>query len=282
MFNNVKKYLDIEDFLPESRDAISDYICPICKGVFNQPLIDQCGHIYCSSCIEMTSCCPVTLAPFTESKLAPINFISSVLSKQFLYCKNKKKNCEWYGKLSELNNHISTDCQKQSMSCCFEGCFALVDREGLLDHEEVCEYRIVKCPECSIPIARLNLETHYEVCPNFKLDCPNNCEGKVERKDLNTHLDSECMNRLVNCDYSEIGCQEKPQYKDLTSHLESKMLHHNFLMMKYVLTSHKDLIELKDIINDSADKISELESNLSSLTNTLLDNKGSGNLLINY
>ena len=32
-----EKYLDLEDFLPENRVSILEYICPICKGL-NEPL----------------------------------------------------------------------------------------------------------------------------------------------------------------------------------------------------------------------------------------------------
>ena len=47
-----EKQLDIINFLPECQEILRDYLCPLCEGVYKDPIIDQCNHVFCIQCIE--------------------------------------------------------------------------------------------------------------------------------------------------------------------------------------------------------------------------------------
>ena len=40
-----------------------------------------------------------------------------------------------------------------------------------------------------------------EECELVDTDCPNNCGMKLKKKDLKKHLEEECPNRTIPCDY---------------------------------------------------------------------------------
>jgi len=266
------KYLDIEDFLPECRNQlIGDYICPMCNGVYNNPLVDQCGHIYCSTCIEQMDKCPITNNSFKNIKHNSIGLIANFLDKQFVYCKNKHKDCKWEGKLSDLNSHKLNECQKQLVCCQWIGCDVLVNREDQVEHQNSCEYRIVNCSECNIEIAKLNLIGHYDVCPNYKLDCPNHCDLKIMRKDLKEHLEVECDNMIVECPYVIGGCNEKLFKKDLANHLNTEFNLHNYLTLQKLLQTKREIKEEFDnnqkIFKTWNEKINEWKSSIELLNN---------------
>ena len=94
--------------------------------------------------------------------------------------------------------------------------------------------KIVTCKDCNDSLTKLKLETHFEICPDFKLDCPNKCERTVKRKELEFHKKNDCENCLIKCDYYNKGCQEQLFKKDLKSHLQMNTKEHLKLVEKYL------------------------------------------------
>ena len=42
--------LSLLNFTEESRQKLQEYICPLCKGIYIDPVIDSCAHIFCKKC----------------------------------------------------------------------------------------------------------------------------------------------------------------------------------------------------------------------------------------
>ena len=254
--------LSLDDFLPEFQETIKDYICPLCKGVYINPLVDKCGHIYCAHCIENQGHCPISLEPFT-SQLNPVEFISRVLNKNKVFCKNKHKECKWIGKLQDLIDHISKECKKQEVNCGNSECKVIVDREDYENHLIECDFKIIRCSDCSIEIQKFKLASHTKECPKFKIDCINKCALKIPREDMKTHLDKDCDYLILNCDYSIVGCNIPLLRKDIKTHNIKYSQKHLLLFKEFTIINNNNLNNRINAesqrINSFTDKINELK-----------------------
>jgi len=264
--------LEVADFLPDAQALIKDYICYLCGGVYFNPRIDRCGHIYCTPCLKITDCCPLTNAIYNDSNLTPINFVSAIIDKQMVYCRNKSKGCEWTGKLIELSEHQSI-CPKQSIKCDIPGCIEGDLRENISKHQENCEYRVVPCVDCQLTFPKILLENHFKECPEGKLECPKNCNEKIKRKDLEKHVKDECENISVYCEFETIGCLDKFNRKYFEKHMIDNHSKHNLLAIKKIADFQKDsqkqITELSERL-----KISEKNNeDLNSLINEMSTGK---------
>ena len=102
----------------------NNLLCPICNGVFREPVILPCDHSFCEFCLDSCSKekCPRCQAPFSEKK-------------------------KW-------NQPLLSFLQKLFIKCSFtdQGCPGIVKLPDLNEHETNCLYRTVKCPECGLPV----------------------------------------------------------------------------------------------------------------------------------
>jgi muramidase (phage lysozyme) len=233
-----RKSLDLDDFVKESRLIIQDYKCPLCEGIYLNPVVDTCGHVFCRICIlrhlENSKTCPITSNPLEESHLTVLVIVNNILEKQMVLCKNRDFHCEWIGKLMELEKHLTIDCKRQIVTCPNEGCNANVFREDLLGHQSICDYRIVSCEDCFIQISYINVRPHQDVCPKFKILCPQECGHLIERKDTDMHIVNNCQNTIIDCPYREYGCETRLAKKELNNYLNFNINRHNFLILHWL------------------------------------------------
>jgi len=269
-----RKSLDIEDFVYESRMIIQDYQCPLCDGIYLNPVVDACGHVYCKACIlkhlENSKTCPSSGSRLEETSLTVLVIVNNILEKQMVQCKNRIYHCSWVGKLMDLESHLTTDCFRQLVRCSHEGCLAEVFREDLEGHQGVCDYRIISCADCFIQVPFINIRPHQDVCPKFKILCPQNCGNLIERQDGQTHILDYCQNTIINCPYEQYDCTTKIAKRDLEEYLTKSVNHHNFLVLKW-LRSYQNFLSTKTInmevaLNSFDEKLKKFE--LQTLTTT--------------
>ena len=76
-----KRFLQVDDFLEDSKQFLEEYTCPLCKGILFDARVDQCGHVFCSRCIEQylteNDKCPVSEKPSSILTIFPIHFINN-------------------------------------------------------------------------------------------------------------------------------------------------------------------------------------------------------------
>jgi hypothetical protein len=249
---NFRKSLDLDDFVMGSKQIVNDYRCFLCDGIFMNPVVDSCGHIFCSGCIdrwlEVQTNCPLSNMPLVE-KCNPVNLISNILNKQTVLCKNKNFQCDWTGCLADLEEHLNITCPRQTLVCKLGKCGNSVFREDIQKHEELCEWRIVNCADCHIEIAYIEIPAHQNSCPKFKIYCPQECQTMVERQHVINHISNECANTVVDCPYADISCSRKMMKKDLEAHLNSSFNDHNIALKNNVMRLLSENIILKDEIN---------------------------------
>lgn len=244
------KALDIDDFEESCKSSVADFICPLCLGVYYNPVTDSNSHIFCQTCIikfldhysknNIPIKCPVAQdnsdCNFEHIKIIPL--INQILLKQTVKCKNRNKGCSWVGKLSQLESHIGTICLKQTIKCPFETCCKEDFRENITFHETVCEYRVITCSDCSSPISFINLENHISICGKHKISC-SQCNILCERERLDIHIKEECMNSIIFCPYKDYGCNQALKRELMNNHLNYQAGLHNILFIQKT----KDLTE---------------------------------------
>lgn len=257
------KTLNIDDFTEDCKTYVVDYMCPLCKGVYYNPVIDLCGHIFCQRCFEIFHSanqisnemrCPISGATLTSCP-SQITLISNILDKQTLNCCNRNIGCEWKGVVKDFVSHIDKDCPKQTLQCSLQGCTSRILRENMKEHLMNCEYRIVNCSYCNISLAFNQLEEHYKICPKYQLQCPQSCGSMIEREKMDEHVAVLCPNTTVTCKYNNIGCNETFLNKETEEHL------HKFFDVHMEMISNL----LTDVIKENKElkaKVKELEHQL--------------------
>ena len=67
---------------------------------------------------------------------------------------------------------------------------------------------------------------HYSQCSKYPVACPNACEVvKLERQELESHLQDHCPFAKVDCPFNYAGCQTRSLRKDMPRHMEDSVTH---------------------------------------------------------
>ena len=191
------------DFVEEVPEQL---VCStICTKVLRDPhLTDCCGQHFCNSCLQHwfkrqgKQVCPhCRMENFTHILNKPIKRRIGQLK---VHCTNHKAGCEWVGELSSVQTHLDSDsgCGYVEVSCT-NGCtntpvdpfrtrfssakIKVMKRKDLARHlEQECPRRTYRCEYCKKKDTYEAITIiHYDMCPNYPLDCPNKC-GTTEIK----------------------------------------------------------------------------------------------------
>ncbi len=237
------KQLDITDFVAESQPVVLYYKCPLCDGVYYHPMVDSCGHVFCKTCllkqIDISPKCPFTGNDLTDYN--KIDIISNILNNQRVYCRNRKLNCDWMSKLSDLESHLEKECPKQTIQCKYKKCTHPISREEFDEHLKACDYRVVNCEFCTTEIPHTDIKSHQDECPLFKVKCPQLCGIEIIRKDLDEHKVTDCLNTVTVCPFKDIGCDSVITKKSMDEYLKMNTNKHNIQMISFMKSFMTDV-----------------------------------------
>jgi hypothetical protein len=233
-----EKNLEVEYFFEKERNSVKDYICYLCKGVYFEPYVDKCGHIFCRECIFKhlsKHCeCPISKEKQIINDLTFIGLLSDLLNSKHIYCKNKNVGCNWTGALPEFQNHVNVLCDYEEVNCKNKGCPEKLFRSNLKIHLPNCDYRMIKCEFCSIDVAYNELFTHHQICPKFIIPCEQNCKEKIIREDMENHRKLFCIKTKINCPFKRFGCKEEIMRESIEDHLVKEIMMHQLMMLGYM------------------------------------------------
>jgi len=114
--NNIEKEtIKIERLFLDEKNISPHLICFICKKVFNNPVLIDCGHTFCYSCLtkklkENGGYCPRCHFKNFSSKISRDLMAYNLVMELEVSCNNVGQ-CPWIGHLSELVAH-QTLCDK--------------------------------------------------------------------------------------------------------------------------------------------------------------------------
>ena len=234
-----------------------DFKCPICHEILQEPHLTTCcgTHHLCKVCMENVKStngrCPFCQKkPFT-------GFIDKRFERQLnelkVYCIYRPKGCDWVGIFGKIEQHLSIgkengECQFVVVECpVFVECKEYFLRKNLENHVNNCKYRQAQCMYCEFVNTYQNITTsHPKQCTKFPLLCPNKCSDQTYPCDqLNAHL-ALCLEREVDCTFSEMGCKEKIKRRVLQEHLDTNLLQHQLIMCQAFKEIKKDKQEVEE------------------------------------
>ncbi|XP_022787414.1 TNF receptor-associated factor 6-like [Stylophora pistillata] len=177
-------------------DVPEDFECPVCHLPMKDPVqIVQCGHRFCSICMESlfrlpSPFCPADRHPLSRDEI----FQDTACGRKILdlIVKCPSNGCPWRGELRdvELDVHIRDECPKTEVHCEYKylGCEAVFLRPTAKSHSE-------SQVEGHLKLAVRSLEaTKHQV---QELVSHLNCQAqKMERLMTNDEEKSQQMERL--------------------------------------------------------------------------------------
>lgn len=170
----------------------------------------------------------------------------------------------------KVHTSESGDCQFAKFPCGHKCGLSFQRRERKQHQDQDCLKRPSTCAHCREYTSTWEDVTisHVDSCPLVAVSCPNDCGQLVNRKDVSSHITSECPEESINCKYSFAKCQWKGCRKDLDSHLSADWKEHIVL-----ITDHntQEVHNLWQIITHQAQKLKEQEQHAAWLAEQIND-----------
>ena len=190
------------------------YVCTECKGVMrNACLTGEEYNLVCKACVKE--------GMFFQSMEKSRNKILELQAN----CPLATRGCNWNGKIAEVEEHLIV-CEKVVVEC-YNACDVILPRSELDLHlTHLCVKRRVTCEYCNQYFIDTELTNHYITCLEYQFPCPNDCSENPKRKQLDSHLELECPNMVVECPYRNFGCRQEVLRRDLEEHKKTNQIEH--------------------------------------------------------
>ena len=262
---------------------LEKFTCNICIKVLKDPhLTGCCGQHFCESCLNYwftkhgKESCPHCRA---EAGKKFQHFLNKKLKREFdslrIHCTNKEEGCRWIGEVGSLKDHLESaiGCGYAEVKCP-NRCRRKMKRKNLANHlENKCSLRPYQCKYCGFRDTYENItglysgktEYHYKQCPEFLLECPNQCGVKdIKRKNMSHHC-TKCPKEPVRCPFEEAGCKEKLVRCELEQHMSATQQQHRQIIKELKMETvrlKKHNMELKQATDATSDVNSILNEEL--------------------
>lgn len=242
--NNIIK---LEWFEESDQKDLLNYLCKICNGVYNNPVLLSCGHILCKHCYEINkNKCSICNEPNITIQSENPHFLTLYLSKKMCTCKNEQ--CKKKFNIENILSHLK-ECPKELLLCKYD-CGNKILRENLSSHEKKCEYRPYTCTMCGKDVNKFKyLENHLEKeCDKNFIKCEF-CKENILKKNIENHLNFNCTKSDKKCMFSIIGCEEKIAPNENEQHLEKFKLKHIELLAQFLMEINTKTLNIYKKIN---------------------------------
>ena len=144
------------DIFLESRDTLDEYSCSICTGVYRDPIITRCGHLFCATCFDRhkgrrdVTKCPMDRKVISPADYFPDRFVRKQVEKLRVHCPLDRECCPWSGPLSTVIEHMKK-CECRLVLC--SECRKRFKRREITQHEN--SHLKDKCAQLSQQLTRL-------------------------------------------------------------------------------------------------------------------------------
>ncbi len=167
-----------------------------------------------------------------------------------MHCNNE--GCEWTGKLGKFEHHLAKQCTQMFIDCTnrckdLKGIIVQILRKNEKVHLVTeCPNRVVECELCNESGQHHSITgpCHLNECPKVIVECPNDCSLRMAREDLEDHYDN-CPNEEIECTYEDIGCQVELPRKNMPEHEHDTALHLQLAIMEIRALKVKKDSEIK-------------------------------------
>jgi hypothetical protein len=238
-------------------------MCPACNGLLRDPVqVTACGDRFCQSCIDRLMRknkapykCPVDGTEFNANEVRKDRGCLKELQGLEIECTTKPTSCGWRGHLPNLEAHLA-ECPTVEVQCSL-GCGKHVIKTQLSTHvSSQCPNRPTQCHHCKTSVPIQNLESHYQSCEEVPVDCDYCSKHLSSRKQLESHLESECTEYQIRCPMSSTTlCDFQAKRPEMSDHMQ------------------KHTIQFAELLMTAMRKIDSLEEKVTSLTEGCREDK---------
>lgn len=220
--------------------------CAVCTGILREPCqVTCCGQGFCKTCLGSIV---VQGKPCPNCRVANYDgFFNENLQKELgkieVHCTNQKEGCTWVGKLKRLEKHLNlegnydstvyTTCQYANTKC--PSCHKSVRRNDLALHTtERCIKRTYNCQYCGDYESTFEdvMTNHRPTCEFSPTQCPNDCGETLMYVDLGSHMDNDCLQKVLACEFTTFGCTAELPRRDMPTHLQERSCMHMSMFAK--------------------------------------------------
>jgi len=229
-------------------EVIADYPqelnCGICSLIIKDAIHGCINHAFCDSCIRRyvtydirsdgNVICPGGCREIINpTKLQTNHYVDRMIKTIKTKCANES--CSWQGDLLDLVQIHQIYCDYKIVSCVNKGCLEMGFTKDLMQHAEVCLYKLIPCDYCQSNIAQINKGRHEAVCSQ----------------------------EVIKCEYNDIGCKTVFCRKDVQLHEINHQSQHTRLIYKnfnsQLSSCNKKLSNCKDELLKSNREVSNLK-----------------------
>ena len=226
---------------------IEFYVCTQCKGVMRNAC--QLGE-------EQIPVCETCVGEKVES--LPMMKARKKISELSANCPLATRGCKWNATLSEVSQHLDV-CQEFHIKCEYD-CGVIIKRCELNNHcNNECVNREVICEHCRSMIVYIELNQHFKECPEFQLLCPNNCAANLKRKQIESHVETDCPNTVVECRYERFGCKQVVKRCEMEEHKKTNEMKHLEMTTFFAVDKIEKLEETNSKLSKEVIRIRVLE-----------------------
>uniref|UniRef100_T1IIF4 RING-type domain-containing protein n=1 Tax=Strigamia maritima TaxID=126957 RepID=T1IIF4_STRMM len=233
--------MDVESILKQV-DIISGdskfLACCCCHVITLTSKVSSCGHLFCVECIDVifsengNVSCPVDQQKIVQRDFTVKSDHKLKVMCLVVTCPNKRKGCDYQGKLHEIKQHLTFcgDSPASSLVLCPQGCQTPMKIQDIPSHlQNECPRRYVSCLYCQKAITFNHFQRHIEECDLFPVVCQFNCGHTFPRAQMAGHAHS-CAQRLYKCKFSELGCTFQGQGLLMQQHEQNTQIHLDIIL----------------------------------------------------
>ncbi|KAL6044324.1 RGS-containing protein kinase RCK1 [Balamuthia mandrillaris] len=266
------------DNLIVDQEAAKDVQCGICLQILNKPRQCRNGHLFCLSCIVRSISknpeCPTCRCRLEEEHLARSLFVEKHIRNLKVFCKYHFKLrdegqsfMEWIEdedgcqEVLTLENRVSHEqkCGFAAVSCKYDSSCGRQRRKFIDQHEASCPFRPIQCDFCTKSVQHCHAEEHLAACPLVPIECKG-CGLQIKRGELDSHLNKECPEEEVPCEFGSEGCSTRVLRKHLKQHLSEDIAYHMALLKRTFDSKTQQLTDqFEAILKLKDEKIKQLE-----------------------
>ncbi|KAK5304120.1 hypothetical protein LTR99_004576 [Exophiala xenobiotica] len=215
-------------------DYVTEYdshlMCPICHVPFVEPVVLECDHTFCNSCLKeyregasagMRSQCPSCRTFLLSAPRKASRLIVNMCNEIRVRCPND--DCEEIVTRACIERHATKECEHERLKCPDTECGQLVKRKNYVPNQCIHTSHIECDCGAVIELGRGEWLRHKdEDCPNTGVICKE-CGQRIPARDyLDVTKAHICNSEEQNtCPGTRYGCTDEVQPDEVSEHVKS-------------------------------------------------------------
>ncbi|KIW63774.1 hypothetical protein PV04_08751 [Phialophora macrospora] len=214
--------------LEYAEDYDSHLMCPICHVPFVDPVVLECDHTFCESCLQeyreggqsgQRNQCPTCRAFVLSDCRKASRLIVNMCNEVKVNCPNE--DCEQVLPRGYIERHATRECPHQRLGCPDPRCGKMVKRRNFVP-EQCIHSSHIEC-DCGavIELGKGEWLRHKdEDCPNTGVKCKQ-CGQRISARDYLNGVTGHICDQDHVCPGKEYGCTDEFIPDELDQHVKS-------------------------------------------------------------